>query len=124
MDTYRVVALRVKVKLVEKMAKSHDGKVRVVKVISQYRIPGMTFKKKRRNFTMRPAHVREEDVTAETVAVTVAVASGNNPLGGTIELIELAVAEEMEETIEVSEVKVDVADSEKFVERLNAIVAY
>jgi hypothetical protein len=35
MDTYSVVALRVNVKLVEKMAKSHDGKVRVVKVISQ-----------------------------------------------------------------------------------------
>jgi hypothetical protein len=34
-DTYRVVALRVNVKLIEKMAKSHDGKVRVVKVISQ-----------------------------------------------------------------------------------------
>jgi hypothetical protein len=35
MGTYRVVALSVKVKLVEKMAKSHEGKVSVVKVISQ-----------------------------------------------------------------------------------------
>lgn len=35
MGAYRVVALRVKVKLVEKIAKSHVGKVNVVKVISQ-----------------------------------------------------------------------------------------
>jgi hypothetical protein len=123
-DTYKVVALRVKVKLIEKMAKSHAGNVRVMKVISQYRIPGMTFKKKRTKFTVRPAHVREEDVTAETVAVTTAVARGSNPLGGPIEVIELAVVWETEEIVEVSKVEVEVAGSEKFVERLNAIVAY
>jgi phage-related protein len=33
--SYKVVALRVNVKLVEKMAKSHDGKVRVVNAITQ-----------------------------------------------------------------------------------------
>jgi hypothetical protein len=122
-DTYIVVALRVKVKLVEKIAKSHDGKVRVVKVISQYKIPGMAFKKKRTIFTMRPAHVCDDDVTAETATAAFAVARGFNPPGGAIELIELAPAEETEEIVDVSEDEVDVADSEKFVERLNDIIA-
>ncbi len=66
------MAFRVKVKLVEKIAKSHDGNVKVVKVISQKRIPGMTLKKKRRTPPKRPSQVREEDVltTSEPVAAT------------------------------------------------------
>jgi hypothetical protein len=79
---------------------------------------GMTFKKKRVELTMRPAHVREEDTTAEAVATVDAVAEGSNPLGGSIELMELAAMDE------VSDVEIDVANSVKFVERLNAIVAY
>lgn len=73
---------------------------------------------------MRPAHVREEDITAEAVAVIDAVAEGSNLLGGSIELIELTATDETEETVEVSDVETDVANSVKFVERLNAIVAY
>jgi hypothetical protein len=84
----------------------------------------MTFKKERTKLTMRPAHVREEDATAETVVVAGAVAEGSNPLGGSMELIELAATDETEEMIEVSDVEIDVANSVKFVERLNAIVAY
>jgi hypothetical protein len=53
-------------------------------------MPGMTFKKKRMKLTMRPAHVREEDTTTETVAVADAVAEGSNQLGGSMELIEFA----------------------------------
>jgi hypothetical protein len=41
MDAYSVVALSVNVKLVEKIAKSHDGKVMVVKVMSHKRILGI-----------------------------------------------------------------------------------
>jgi hypothetical protein len=41
------VAFSVNVKLVEKIAKSHDGNVMVVKVISQRRTPGMAFMKDR-----------------------------------------------------------------------------
>jgi hypothetical protein len=37
----RVVKFMVKVKLMEKRVKSHVGRVRVVKVISQYRKPGI-----------------------------------------------------------------------------------
>jgi hypothetical protein len=84
----------------------------------------MTFKKKRTKSTMRPAHVREEDITAETVAVTGAVAEGSSPLGGSMKLIELTATDETEEMVEVSDVEIDVANSVKFVERLNAIVAY
>lgn len=87
-------------------------------------MPGTTFKKKRMKLTMRPAHVREGDTTAETVAVTDAVAEGSNPLGGSMELIELAATDETEKTVEVSDVEIDVANSVKFVERLNAIVMY
>jgi len=40
-QTYRVVAFIVTVKLVEKRVNSNVGMVIVVKVITQYRIPGM-----------------------------------------------------------------------------------
>jgi hypothetical protein len=83
----------------------------------------MTLKKKRMKLTMRPAHVREEDTTAETVAVIGDVAEGSSPLGGSIELIELAATEGTEEMVDVSDVETDVASSVKFVERLNAILA-
>lgn len=73
---------------------------------------------------MRPAHVREEDNTVETVAVTEAVAEGSNPLGGSMVLMELTATDETDEMVEVSDVEIDVANPVKFVERLNAIVAY
>jgi hypothetical protein len=84
----------------------------------------MTFKKKRMKLTMRPAHVREGGTTAETVAVTDAVAERSCPLGGSNELIELAAMDKTEDRVEVSDVDIDVADSVKFMERLDAIVAY
>lgn len=39
--TYRVVTFIVNVKLMEKVVKSHVGSVKVVKVASQYRKPGI-----------------------------------------------------------------------------------
>jgi hypothetical protein len=87
-------------------------------------MPGMTFRKKRMKLTMRPAHVREEDNTVETVVVTDAVAEGSNPLGGSMVFMEFAASEEAEEMVEVRDVVTDVAKSVKFVERLNAIVVY
>lgn len=83
----------------------------------------MTLKKKRMKLTMRPAHVRGEDTTAETVAVIDDVAEGSNSLGGSIEVIELAATEGTEEIVDVSDVETDVDSSVKFVERLNAILA-
>ena len=41
MQTYRVVAFIVTVKLVEKIVNKNVGMVIVVNVITQYRIPGM-----------------------------------------------------------------------------------
>lgn len=64
------MAFRVKVKLVEKIANSHDGNVKVVKVISQKRTPGMGLKKKRRTLPMMPSQVRGDDVLATFESVT------------------------------------------------------
>jgi len=51
LNAYKVVAFMVKVKLVEKSVKRKVGIVMVVKVISQYSIPGMTLIK---NIVIRP----------------------------------------------------------------------
>lgn len=50
--TYRVVKFIVKVRLMEKSVNSQVGRVMVVKVITQYRALGTTWKKKRKR---RPA---------------------------------------------------------------------
>ena len=57
------------------------------------------------------------------LVVTDDVAEGSNLLGGSTELIKLA-AKDIAEMAEVGDVEIDVANSVKFVDRLNAIVAY
>ena len=69
---------------------------------------------------MSPAHVREEDNVAATVAVVDAVAEGSSLLREILEVIELEV---MEEIVEVADVPTNVASSVEFGERLNAIIA-
>jgi hypothetical protein len=71
MRTYSVVALSVNVKLVEKIAKSHDGKVMVVNVISQIRTPGITLMRDRNNCPTRLSKKRADDTSFEVVAVAI-----------------------------------------------------
>ena len=58
-STYKVVKFIVKVKLVEKRVKSHVGRVIVVKVTSQYRIPGRTRARNRIERPINPSQVLE-----------------------------------------------------------------
>lgn len=112
------MALSVNVKLIENMANSHDGKVRVVKVISQYRIPGMTFNRKRMKLHIRPANVREDDLATVVEAATVYVdSSTSRPAEEDIATFRVV------ETVESE----DVAAANTWptlVEGLSAIIAY
>lgn len=55
--TYTVVAFRVNVRLVENSVNSHDGRVKVVKVIIQYKINGMSFTANKTSRAKNPTHV-------------------------------------------------------------------
>jgi hypothetical protein len=60
-ETYSVVALRVKVKLIENKWKSHEGKDIVANVMNQYITVGIILKKKNTIFPNRPSQVLEVD---------------------------------------------------------------
>jgi len=55
--TYTVVAFKVNVRLVENSVNSHDGRVNVVKVITQYKINGTTFTVNKTSRAKSPTHV-------------------------------------------------------------------
>lgn len=77
-QTYRVVKFMVKVRLMEKRVKSQVGRVMVVKVITQYRRPGTTWKKKKKTRPTKPI----EDAGGTTGGVEIPDNAG--PAGRTV----------------------------------------
>ena len=63
-----MVAFRVKVKLVENMVKSHEGSVKVVKVMIQYSSKGIAFRIKRTKRASRPNQVAGSEGTTSLAA--------------------------------------------------------
>lgn len=76
------MAFSVNVKLVENMVKSHDGRVKVAKVINQYKTRGITLIQDKIPHTMIPNH---EEVCTEGISVAnfdvVAFANSGMPDG-------------------------------------------
>jgi hypothetical protein len=72
------VAFSVNVRLVENRVKSHDGSVKVVKVITQYRTKGITFTMDMMRRTKSPSHEDGggEDISAESFETAVAASLG------------------------------------------------
>ena len=72
------MAFNVNVRLVENRVKSHDGSVKVVKVITQYRMIGITFTMDTMRRTKSPSHEDGggEDISADSFEPAVAASPG------------------------------------------------
>lgn len=96
MVLYKVVAFMVKVRLVENRVNRNVGTVIVVKVMSQYRMPGMTFMRKSVILPNIPSH--DLEVCPSSCPEPVATAS----VEAAVEFILLGKAvEAMDSTMEV-----------------------
>lgn len=72
------MAFKVNVRLVENRVKSHDGSVKVVNVITQYRMTGITFTMDMMRRTNSPSHEDGggEDISADSFEPAVAASPG------------------------------------------------
>jgi hypothetical protein len=72
------VAFSVNVRLVENRVKSHEGSVKVVKVITQYKMTGITFTMDMMRRTKSPSHEDGggEDISADNFEPAVAASLG------------------------------------------------
>ena len=72
------MAFSVNVRLVENRVKSHDGSVKVVKVITQYRTKGITLTMDMMRRTKSPSHEDGggEDISADSFEPAVAASLG------------------------------------------------
>lgn len=72
------MAFNVNVRLVENRVKSHDGSVKVVKVMTQYRMTGITFTVDTTRRTKSPSHEDGggEDISVDSFDPAVAASRG------------------------------------------------
>lgn len=72
------MAFSVNVRLVENRVKSHEGSVKVVKVITQYKMTGITFTMDMMRRTKSPSHEDGggEDISADSFEPAVAASLG------------------------------------------------
>jgi hypothetical protein len=87
--TYKVVKFIVNVRLMEKSVKSHVGRVMVVKVMIQYRVPGSTRR------TVRMARARKPNVEGVCSAAWRAATADGRTLGAFGELLVTALTVEL-----------------------------
>ncbi len=104
------------VKLMEKSVNSHDGRVMVMKVMSQNNILGINRRRKKTKRPMRPSHELGGEAAGSDSAVAVAIVSFKTAIAA--DVTELAGSEE-----EAMMAEEEVTDESKVIGRLSAMSA-